>query len=266
MKTRWVASGVGVICVAGASVFAGTTSARAEVIGVAAVVRNDVAEVLTSQVIPIAVGQNVTRDEVVRTGSASAAKLVFSDNTNLSMSAGSTVTLNKFVYSGPASYEKAAFQLAKGAFRFTTGSSDKRAYEIKTPTATIGVRGTVLDILVNPDMTTVRLQHGAFEICSVNSNGETNRASCKQFSQACQTATATSTSVAAIAGGGSVQGKCVGGWSFSNLEKDQALLESTDYADATSPGPPNAAGGNGGNGVGGGGSLLPQPGPLVSPN
>ena len=77
-------------------------------------------------------------DEVVKTGMESAAKLVFSDNTNLSMGPGSAVTLNKFVYSGAGSYEKATFQLVKGAFRFTTGGSDKRAYEIKTPTATIG--------------------------------------------------------------------------------------------------------------------------------
>ena len=39
-----------------------------------------------------------------------------------------------------------AVNLAKGVFRFTTGALDKRAYMISTPSAAIGVRGTVLDI------------------------------------------------------------------------------------------------------------------------
>ena len=141
MKVRRVAGRIRAGCVAGIIAFNVVALAEAEeAIGVAAVVRNQVDQALPTRVIPINVGENITRDEVVKTGMESAAKLVFSDNTNLSMGPGSAVTLNKFVYSGAGSYEKATFQLVKGAFRFTTGGSDKRAYEIKTPTATIGVR------------------------------------------------------------------------------------------------------------------------------
>ena len=36
--------------------------------------------------------------------------------------------------------------MTTGAFRFVTGHSDKNAYKITTGLATIGVRGTTLDI------------------------------------------------------------------------------------------------------------------------
>ena len=93
------------------------------------------------------------------------------------MGPGSRVTLNKFVYSGASRYEKATFQLVKGEFRFTTGASDKRAYEIQTPTATIGVRGTVLDIRVDAKVpgTLVVLQEGAASVCMVPIGCDRNR-------------------------------------------------------------------------------------------
>ena len=55
----------------------------------------------------------------------------------------------------------------KGAFRFITGASPKAAYEIKTPTATMGVRGTVFDVFVADDGETVVLLHeGGVDVCS----------------------------------------------------------------------------------------------------
>ena len=48
--------------------------------------------------------------------------------------------------SGESNGQKMTVNLAKGVFRFTTGALDKKAYQITTPTAAIGVRGTVLDI------------------------------------------------------------------------------------------------------------------------
>ena len=55
--------------------------------------------------------------------------------------------------------------LAKGIFRFTTGGLDKKAYTIDTPTAAIGVRGTVLDIDVRSAQTRVTLVEGRAFIC-----------------------------------------------------------------------------------------------------
>ena len=116
-----------------------------ETIGVASAVRNNVSGSLPTGEVQINVGENVIRNEIVKTASESWTKLVFSDSTNLSVGPNAIVRLSNFVSTGPSSYGKATVDIAKGAFRFATGHSEKRAYEINTGVATIGVRGTVFD-------------------------------------------------------------------------------------------------------------------------
>ena len=57
----------------------------------------------------------------------------------------------------------------KGSLRFISGKSGDKAYTIRTPTSTIGVRGTVFDIYVDEaGETTVGLVSGRVEICGLN--------------------------------------------------------------------------------------------------
>ncbi len=58
--------------------------------------------------------------------------------------------------------------MTTGAFRFVTGHSDKNAYKITTPLATIGVRGTTLDILSQRGRSVVVLQDGAARVCTTS--------------------------------------------------------------------------------------------------
>lgn len=138
-----------------------------EQIGRAALTRNEVSRVEPAKLVQIGTGDNVFRDEMVRTGVESDAKLVFRDETNLAIGPTSTVTLNRFVYAGETSLQQAVVNLAKGAFRFTTGTSRKDAYEIRTPVATVGVRGTILDFLVESGRTIVVLQEGQARVCTL---------------------------------------------------------------------------------------------------
>ncbi len=149
---------------------AATPPARAqEKIGIAVIVRNDVSGLLLSRTVPISPGEDVFGKEIVKTGPESSAKLVFADSTNLAVGPNASVTLDKFVFSGPTDYKKAAVTLVRGAFRFTTGNSDKRAYEIKTGVATLSVRGTVGDILARERETIVTVVSGKILACSVMS-------------------------------------------------------------------------------------------------
>jgi hypothetical protein len=141
-------------------------AAHAQTIGVAAIVRNEVAQVKGASALPISIGEDVVRNEVVRTGADSSTKLVFSDNTNLAVGPVSTVTLDKFVFAGDSTYQQATVNLVRGVFRFSTGSSDKRAYKINTPVATIGVRGTELDILSERARTVATLNEGQAIVCT----------------------------------------------------------------------------------------------------
>lgn len=134
-------------------------------IGSTAAAHNDVSRELSGAAGPLGVGDSVYRDEVVRTGADSTAKLVFLDSTNLGVGPVSRVTLDQFVYVGEVNGQKMAVNLAKGVFRFTTGALDKKAYTISTPTAAIGVRGTVLDIGVQSALTRVTLREGRALVC-----------------------------------------------------------------------------------------------------
>ncbi|HWZ40503.1 MAG TPA: FecR domain-containing protein, partial [Bradyrhizobium sp.] len=114
-------------------------------IGEAAVVHNEVVNATTTG--QINVGDGVLRDETVRTGDDSAARFVMADSTNLSLGANASLKLDRTVFNDEHSYKDIAVRLTTGAFRFVTGHSEKTAYKITTPLATIGVRGTILDIL-----------------------------------------------------------------------------------------------------------------------
>src|SRR5882757_8298772 len=134
-------------------------------VGEAAVVKNEVVRVAAS-ITQINVGDALLRDEVVRTGLASAARLVMADSTNLSLGPTAVIKLDRTVFDDEHHYRDVAIRLTSGAFRFVTGHSDKAAYKITTPLATIGVRGTVLDILSQRGRTTVVLQEGASTVCT----------------------------------------------------------------------------------------------------
>ena len=140
-----------------------TTSAAEERIGVAAAVRNTVSQ-LEPRVTRIAKGDEVVRNEVVRTAADSDARFVFRDDTNLSLAPGSTLKLDRTVFDDPKLGD-IAIKLTSGAFRFVTGNSNKEAYEIRTPIATVGVRGTTLDILVERRRNKVVLVAGAASVC-----------------------------------------------------------------------------------------------------
>jgi hypothetical protein len=94
---------------------------------------------------PLQSGSSLYANETVRTGQAGVAELVFVDETKLSVGPTSTVRLDKFVYDPSKSGGKVVINASRGAYRFVTGVQDPRNYEIKTPYATLGVRGTVVE-------------------------------------------------------------------------------------------------------------------------
>jgi hypothetical protein len=154
------------ILIAVCALAAGVVGAEAqEHIGSTALAHNDVTRDLAGASAPLVTGDSVFRNETVRTGADSTAKLVFLDSTNLGVGPVSSVKLDQFVYVGESNGQKMTVNLAKGVFRFTTGALDKKAYEITTPTAAIGVRGTVLDIAVQGPDTRVTLVEGQALVC-----------------------------------------------------------------------------------------------------
>jgi hypothetical protein len=191
-------------------------------VGEAAVVKNDVVRVSGSATSRINVGDGVLRDEIVRTGLQSAARLVMADSTNLSLGPNATIKLDRTVFDDEHSYRDIVIRLTTGAFRFVTGNSVKTAYKIATPVATIGVRGTTLDILSQQRMSTVVLQDGASRVCTIAGQ-------CIELTQPGDTAVITS------AGGRvTIQKTNNPPWTFAaTCAAAAGLCTVTQYADAT---------------------------------
>ena len=90
----------------------------------------------------------VYQGDNIRTGARGEAQIKLRDNTRLVVGPNSLMVVDDFIYDGGAKAQKVTLNAVRGAFRFITGSSRKDAYEIKTPTATIGVRGTQFDFTI----------------------------------------------------------------------------------------------------------------------
>ena len=239
-----------IVLMSGICLLAGFASAPASAqtrVGQAAVIKNQVHRVAGSAASQINVGDSVLRDEVVRTGLDSAARLVMADSTNLSLGPNATITLDRTVFNDEHSYREIAIRLATGAFRFVTGHSEKAAYKITTSLATIGVRGTIVDILsqsvlgngqgTRPNLSlpsnlglasnkiTVVLQEGAARVCTLGGQ-------CVELTKPGQTAIITSTG-----GKVTIQKTNTPPWTFaSNCGAAAGLCTVTNFADATPPG------------------------------
>jgi hypothetical protein len=118
-------------------------------IGTAASTRPSVEAVAGGNTQTLSAGSEIYANQTVRTGNRGMADLVFLDKTNLSVGPTSEVRLDKFVYDPTGSSGSVVLQATRGAFRFVTGSQAKHAYEVSTPHGTLGVRGTIVELLVN---------------------------------------------------------------------------------------------------------------------
>lgn len=171
---------------------------------------------------PINVGDSMLRDETVRTGADSAARFVMADSTNLSLGPSATLKLDRTVFNDEHSYGDVAIRMTTGAFRFVAGHSEKTAYKITTPLATIGVRGTTLDILSQRGLSVVMLQEGAASVCTLNFQ-------CIQLTQPGDTAVITSTG-----GKVSITKTNTPPWTFAaNCAANAGLCAVSQYADAS---------------------------------
>lgn len=97
-------------------------------------------------------GHELMAGDKLVSGSNGSASLVLRDGTVLMLSAKSTLDLKTFTFDSTTNAGSMLLSLTKGTMRAVTGLIAKRnpnAVEIKTPTLSVGVRGT--DFVVNAD-------------------------------------------------------------------------------------------------------------------
>jgi hypothetical protein len=123
--------------------------AAAERIGVAAAAENDVSGNQGGTTRALVAGSQVFQQEIIRTGTQSMAQLLFLDETSLSIGPLSEVTLDRFVFNPATGAGDVVLSTARGALRFITGSQSPSNYQVRTPFANIGVRGTIVDLFTS---------------------------------------------------------------------------------------------------------------------
>src|SRR5215475_1699826 len=93
------------------------------------------------------VGSNIIFRERISTSTSGSTQVIFVDKTTLSVGPNSNILIDEFVYNPNAGSGQMTVTLTKGAMRMVGGNvSHTQGATIKTPLATIGVRGGVATV------------------------------------------------------------------------------------------------------------------------
>lgn len=118
-------------------------------------------------------------DDNLKANSTGLAQIKLVDDTKIVVGPDSNVTLDDFVFSSSNSARVVTVSVTKGAFRWISGRSGSKAYTIKTPAGSIGVRGTAFDVTIGDHGTDVLLLNGRINVCP-------NGSACKTVTHRCE--------------------------------------------------------------------------------
>src|SRR5574338_615195 len=95
----------------------------------------------------------LVQNEALRTEQESTIAIKFIDGSELSVEQSSEMVLSDYVFDGSAS--TGLIDLNNGLFHFTSNGQDDQGVKLRTPVATIGVRGTEFLVHVDQDQATI---------------------------------------------------------------------------------------------------------------
>ena len=142
-------------------------------IGNARIVVRTVTGTLESDLRQIQLRDDIYHNEIIETGDDSATEFVFLDETKLALGPTSRMVLDLFVFDPASDTGSFIMSATVGVFRFVSGKIPKMSYEIRTPNAVIGIRGTILSFIVirgdtedKPAKVNITIEEGVAEITS----------------------------------------------------------------------------------------------------
>lgn len=86
-------------------------------------------------------------DEII-TGAGGRVQMLFADDTRIAVGARSRLVIEDVLFDSSAGSSNFVVEAVSGAFRFLSGRSSDDSYSVRTPTATMGIRGTTFDFTV----------------------------------------------------------------------------------------------------------------------
>jgi hypothetical protein len=135
---------------------AASSAAQAQAVGVNAAIRNSV-QMKTSAdraLRKAVLKERVSLNDDIVTGQASVLQILLLDRTSFTVGANARAKIDRFVYDPNRKASAVGASVAKGAFRFMSGKPTHAMpgqSGIRTPVASIGVRGTIVEGVVGED-------------------------------------------------------------------------------------------------------------------
>lgn len=143
------------------SAWLAVTPASAQVVGKAAAVNTDASVAGRT----LTIGANVVHKERIKTNTSGSLQLLFIDRTTLTVGPNSDVVIDEYVFDPNKNTGKMTVSVGKGVMRFVGGQiSHNGEATVKTPPATIGIRGGVAIIEVNGGKTTATNVYGSLTV------------------------------------------------------------------------------------------------------
>lgn len=129
-------------------------SAQAQVVGVNSAVTNKAAirKGGTTPPVRAVVGQKIALKDTIQTAEASRLQMLLLDGSVFSVGPNAHLTIDRYVYNPDRNTKTIGASVARGAFRFMSGRAKQSTDSaIRTPVATIGIRGTIVEGVVGAD-------------------------------------------------------------------------------------------------------------------
>ena len=147
-------------------IFLGFTALLNASIGKIVSMQGDISIERAEKIFIPSVGFKLEKNDTVKTEKNAKAKLVFSDNTIITVGKSSVMNISEFLY-GSKENSKAEFGFLEGTFKTITGKVGKiapKSFKLKTRNATIGIRGTEIVVKTGKDGDTIACTGGAIDV------------------------------------------------------------------------------------------------------
>ncbi|WP_157770174.1 FecR domain-containing protein [Ruegeria marisrubri] len=122
----------------------------------------------------------VNSGDAITTDASGVVQVIFSDETKIAVGPNARMVLDVSMMRGNQTAKNFAVKALGGSFRFISGKSRRPVYKIQTPTATMGVRGTVFDLWVlDQRQSSMVILEGSVRMCSSRGFCSLVRGQCK---------------------------------------------------------------------------------------
>ena len=127
-------------------------------------------------------GMEIASGDTITTDRSGVVQLIFADETKIAVGPNARMVLDVSMLRGKRKASSFAVEALGGSFRFISGNSRKRAYSVKTPTATMAVRGTIFDMWVaSGQQSAMLVLEGTVLMCGQSGSCRSARRQCSMF-------------------------------------------------------------------------------------